>query len=647
LLKKYKKWTGSTNLEVRFRDEVLDDPKGFTKLDLGPMLDQYSETLQDIRSLYEDRIKQTAGYKGQKVASPTPRPSVIDQLHDGLRNSSRVEFDTAIATVPLGVDGEIANYFVHPENVVELQVLLLQYLRYYTSRSRSSSTATPLAPSTPTAFSGSAARDPDYFIPVADNRERFAQEQSAVTVNQREHTPGRPPQMAKAFVRWNNSEDAILTARTESAKTKSVSFKRKHLDSLFARDTPLPKKEEVRDCDELVIIRNQLLKDANVHPLYKLSSSRSRFASINDGPNSLSLATLDTSISMQGVNQATKNDEPSDFPFAVLQVRKEGPNATNLLSTLESSHLVERVRGFSLQYHALWQTCKPKNISPPFWIPMLSQDIRKLPPPAMKRNGSLVESGSGSRSAAHGSNSTGSTVGFTDSTTAVETSRPASSLLPEQLSAPPLRSFRKKRRRTYAERIEQQQRYWSEYNDPEDVEQDADAYVIYIDPNEKSTLDQLFDKIGGLFGQREPEEEALLHPTATPDDDDTSDDEAEHTNPPSMSYGTLSRSLRDHRSAWPGQEHPFLPQITSICFFASISILVVAYILATTSKHKYAAEVDVGIIFAIACSLAFSIIGFITMLRRTEGTWVSFGVAVGVLVTDAICSGFLLAWVLG
>ncbi|KAI7114926.1 hypothetical protein KC337_g17373, partial [Hortaea werneckii] len=36
LLKKYKKWTGSNNLEERFRQEVLDDPKSFTKLDLGP-----------------------------------------------------------------------------------------------------------------------------------------------------------------------------------------------------------------------------------------------------------------------------------------------------------------------------------------------------------------------------------------------------------------------------------------------------------------------------------------------------------------------------------------------------------------------------------------------------------------------------------
>ena len=61
LLKKYKKWTGSTVLEGRFRDEVLEDPKSFTKLDLGFMLDDYSATRQSIRTLYDNYMARSMG----------------------------------------------------------------------------------------------------------------------------------------------------------------------------------------------------------------------------------------------------------------------------------------------------------------------------------------------------------------------------------------------------------------------------------------------------------------------------------------------------------------------------------------------------------------------------------------------------------
>ncbi|KAK5163758.1 uncharacterized protein LTR77_010431 [Saxophila tyrrhenica] len=647
LLKKYKKWTGSSGLEARFRDEVLDDPKSFTKLDLGPLLDEYSVTLQDIRSLYETSLQRAAARKGFKEAPASPGPSSVDRLRGALRNGSRVEFDTAIATVPLGEEGEVANYFVHTENVVELQISLLQYMRYYTSRSRSNSTATPVTPATPRRPSANTeGQDADYSMLVADDQARFAQDQSRLTVNQREHASGAPPQMAKALLHWNEAEDAMVSMRSGAHKTKTAMLKRKQIDSFFDRDGSMPKQAEDKDSDALLAVRKELLKDAAVRPLYKISSCRCRFAGVNDGSQSLTLATLDSSISMQRITNGKPDNEASQLPFAVLQVRKEGSTTNNLLAMLDSSHLVERVRGFSLQYHALWQTCRPKNMSPPFWIPMLSQDIRKLPPPAFKRNGTKAEGGSGSQSATQGTVSTNSIRGLTDSTTAVETSRPSSSVVQTDLSTPPLRSFRKKRRRTYAQRAAEQQKYWSEYDNPSDGENTSDAYVLYIDPNEKSTLDRLLDRLGGFFGRSSAEEEESLLPSpSTPlNDDDTSDEE---DTAPAATYGTLPRPL----PGWPSQHHnegpPFLPQVTGICFFASLSILLVAYILATTSKHKFVAEVDVGIIFAVACGLALAVIGCVPVMRREGGSWGSFAVVVAVVTGEVVGSGGLLAWVLG
>lgn len=98
------------------------------------------------------------------------------------------------------------------------------------------------------------------------------------------------------------------------------------------------------------------------------------------------------------------------------------------------------MRGFSLEYHSVWQTHRPANIAPPFWLPILDRDIRKLPPPAMKRTSSAH--GSGAQTA--GSNGSITAGTGTESTTAVETT---SQDAPTEFETPPLKSFRKKRKR--------------------------------------------------------------------------------------------------------------------------------------------------------------------------------------------------------
>ncbi|KAK8139571.1 hypothetical protein PG984_000694 [Apiospora sp. TS-2023a] len=50
ILKKYKKWTGSTTLGARFRDNVLSNLKSFTKRDFHPLEQQYQELLTTLRA---------------------------------------------------------------------------------------------------------------------------------------------------------------------------------------------------------------------------------------------------------------------------------------------------------------------------------------------------------------------------------------------------------------------------------------------------------------------------------------------------------------------------------------------------------------------------------------------------------------------
>jgi len=640
LLKKYKKWTGSANLETRFREEVLDDPKSFTKLDLGSLLDDYSDTLLSIRSLYERRLNQSAPSASPAQPAMPTHQSAVERISSVMASKSKVAFDNAIATVPLGKQGSLAYYFVHSDNVVELQVLLLQHLRYYTPRSRTNSAV----PSEPGSTDRTAKQDQDYYSITADDADRLARIESAITVDEREDAPGLPPQRAKVSIRWNVDEDAIVSVREGSSGIKSASLKRKCIDAFFNKNVDVSGRKDsvVASGDaDLQALRKEITEDSSVRRLYQISACRSRFVGLNTGSLSSILATLNTNISLQ---KAEDNSE-SFFPFAVLHVRKDGPIGGELLAILNHSHLVERVRGFSLHHQALWQFYEPANVAPPFWIPILSRDIRKLPPPASSATDGSLGASSGSQSATLRSASTN------DGTTAIDSGGQSSSAVPDQLQTPPLRAFRKKRRRTYAEQQrEVHQRYWSEYDHPEEDDQNAsEAYVLYFDPNEKTTFDRIVERFGTLFKPRRPEEQQPLLPS-TPEEDELSSD-GEAIQPEATTYGAIhQRAISLNRStvgSLYNEEPSFLPQVTSVCFVASITTLILAYILSTTSKHKFVTEVDTAILFAVGCSLTFAVVGCVPLLQRSEGNWLVIVSAATLVTLVAVFSGGLVASILG
>jgi hypothetical protein len=653
LLKKYKKWTGSTQLEDRVRVEILDDLKSFTKYDLRPLLADYSGTLNDIRTLYESRLQQASSDKpdAQDDASAA-KSSTIAKLDASLATGSRTNFDTALVASPLGSSGTFASYFVHHDNIVELQVLLLQHLRYF-MRSSASATGTPVAPIQ------RQSEDPDCFLVAADCPDRFIQEQSAVTVDQREHTSGSIPQRTKLCARWNTGDDALVAARTGTGNMSTYGLKPKHVDDFFDKSRPfLPRRESMKGtATELSDVRDVLITDENVRLLYSMQSTRSRFVGLSNSSTSTILATLDTNITFAAANVS---EDGTSFPFAVLQVRQEGATDQSLLGTLNNSHLVERVRGFSMEYHAIWHLYKPSTVAAPFWITMLRRDIRKLPPATARRPTSGNATGTGSPATAVTTASNGSSVvGTTDgTTTAVGTSRnPSMGYGDDEVTAPPLRAFRKKRRRDFPEASPQPQaKYWSEYDHPEDGSDAGDAYVLYIDPNERSPFELFFDKLARLFSRKSKSEDddLLSSPSVIHDDDDeSSSDEASRLNSRKpKSYGAMpafrAQPQRAYDQGVQGHDQSqLLPQFAAVSLVASLVILVVAYLLAATGRHKLATEVDAGVVFAIASSLVFAIVGVAALWREHNVKVITWAVAGGVFAVDAVGSAGLLAWVLG
>lgn len=343
---------------------------------------------------------------------------------------------------------------------------------------------------------------------------------------------------------------------------------------------------------------------------------------------------------------------------------------------------VERVPGFSVEYHCVWGVMKPKDMPPPSWEPVLQRDIRKIPknPPAtprpstrqtsganspilqppIKRHSSGLDSrlkpaiNSGSNSGVQSLRATisprDSTDGTVDSGTAVEQSSGESHL--SALEHPPLRAFRKKKRPNYPEapsrslkqpQQPQEARYWNEYDDPED---DEGGYAIYVDPYEASPLeraiDNFFGKLGNLFRRQWPEEEPLIQ---APTDEESSDDEAVATN---NNFGTFPRSANIAQAAHRQNRSNFLQQLAGACLVVSTAFLVVGYILSATGKHKLVTEVRVGVVLCIVCSLAAALMGFRSVLKAGSQAsyrlrWFSFAV----LLIDAVVAGGLLAAMFG
>jgi hypothetical protein len=410
---------------------------------------------------------------------------------------------------------------------------------------------------------------------------------------------------------------------------------------------------------ELSDVRDVLISEEDVRLLYSTQSTRSRFVGLSNSASSNMLASLDTNIRFAAANA---DENRTSFPFAVLQVRQEGLADQSLLNTLNNSHLVERVRGFSMEYHAIWHLYKPSTVAAPFWITMLTRDIRKLPPATPRRSASGNATGAGSPATAITTASNGSSVmGTTDgTTTAVGTSRnPSMGYGDSEVTAPPLRSFRKKRRRDYPEAGPQPQgKYWSEYDHPEDGSDAGDGYYLYIDPNERSSFELFFDKLARLFSRKPKSEDDILPPSPSigaDEDEESSSDEGARLlsrNGP-KTYGAMPafpahpQRVYDQTYSQSVEPSPLLPQFAALSLAASLVILVVAYLLAATGRHKLATEVDAGVVFAIASSLVFAIVGIAALWREPNVRWITWGVAGALFSIDAVGSAGLLAWVLG
>jgi len=378
LLKKYKKWTRSDNLGSRFKESVLAQPDSISNVDIGPLLDQFLEILQAVRELVQQppkprRLSLTpASDPGSKLGNAV-KPSIIaryptSRIQSTIETGSEGDLDVALATYPLGDAGSRAIYWVHPEQVVELKVLLLQHMRPFPAERRR---AGKTAPTITRAMSGLSRRDSassdrveETHVMVLDDLDAFAQVQSSATIKDAEDSAGGVVTHTAGIGLWTGSSEAhvVVGSTIEGETARSVIVKPKHIGALLDTDSTFERRRssvqfqpDVQSVDmaddfeqNAKRVREWLSTNPKVKPLVAIHLRRLRFVGLNNDQSQGSWATLNTDITMSrtpGLKEMVGDwwsaaEELVEFPFAVLDVRQEGDKTAELIKFLDDSHLV-------------------------------------------------------------------------------------------------------------------------------------------------------------------------------------------------------------------------------------------------------------------------------------------------------------------
>ncbi|KAH7380013.1 hypothetical protein BKA66DRAFT_442344 [Pyrenochaeta sp. MPI-SDFR-AT-0127] len=717
ILKKYKRWTKDKELSGIFKEEISSHPDSLFQLDLGYLLDQYIDVLGALRSVFDADGTSTAQTENANVQSAAARVS------RAINKGDELDFDLVLATTPLGLNGNKATYWVHSDHIVEVQVLLLQQMQLYGGSARAS-TRDGSTQATPGRRQSSATNIDRYFgneddvgLVVLDHAEAFAIRQNASTIGSSEEAQGNIGTKAAGNIRWVSSGKAAVVISggadlqgQSSADVKTARLERKALQAFLdpSSDPSVSKRSKSRTKqlngfakDDPSAVRQWLTENQSSKPIAGVASKRTRFNGLHNNSVGGVWATLDRDVYMKAsLHEDLEHDDwasaarsgSTKFPHAILEVRREGIQATSLIQTLDKSHLVERVRGFSLEAHAVWICCKPSAMSQPLWIPLLDKDIRKLP--ELVRRRSRKERGSTTDTRSQGSPPHTSTSNTSydgqSSPLASRAGESSATSAQEFVDPPPLQAFRKKHRKPYSdyppptigEDLEPDApRYWNEYDNPEEEEA---GYYIYVDPDApikfpgQELIEAWTKTTMKLFGMRDKADVASLSASddGTTDDEDTADESPVVR---TANYGTISSSHqpRPHESYFNNLFHSIVDprrdsealhvrrsllgeletrqhktEMTKMrfyftCLATALVIDIILGIMTVTSRKKERGAVDAAVLFGTIATLLLCIVAVLSMKTRRERLgWVHQGTVLSIAASVVALDILLLLWVL-
>lgn len=332
---------------------------------MGYLLDQYIDVLGALRAVFDGDGAPSSGFETSNAQSAAA------QIARVLREGDELDFDLAMTTIPLGANGTNATYWIHPDHIVEAQVLLLQQMRLYAASSKHSST-NQSGNATPARRKSSSAntercfdKEDDVALLVLDHAEAFAFKQNASTIGSSEAS--KTIIRAAANVRCVLSGKAAVVVCTDAqcqqpqstcmvkkAKIETRTLK-DFLDTSTAENGSYKLSTQQNDkpakCNDTDIaeVRRWMVEHKEAKPIAGVGSKRTRFIGLHNNSAGGIWATLDRDIYMKDTleKDLVYDDWPSaarskaiQFPHAILEVRREGAQATALVQALDRSHLV-------------------------------------------------------------------------------------------------------------------------------------------------------------------------------------------------------------------------------------------------------------------------------------------------------------------
>ncbi len=315
ILKKYKRWTNDRGLSHDFKKDIMSQPDSLFQLDLSFLLDQYIDVLSALRSVFDNEGISTVHGSSANARSSAAR------ITKALETGEELDFDLALATVPLGSQGNKATYWVHFDHVVELQVLLLQQMLLFLGNSKSSSHessfhATPgRRRSSTTEIDKYLGNDEEVALVVLDHAESFAVKQSSSTIASSEESRGTIGMKAAGNIRCSSTGKATVIVCTESnteqqlpMNTKAAHTDRKALRAFLDPSSEMPHSDLFESQDEdqnkttrddNLAVRKWLLEHKSIKPIAGVVSKRTRFLGLHNNSTGGIWATLDNDVYMK------------------------------------------------------------------------------------------------------------------------------------------------------------------------------------------------------------------------------------------------------------------------------------------------------------------------------------------------------------
>ena len=645
ILKKYKKWTGSTGLHIRMNnevlsyvskeeDEVLGRSRNALNPDMSPYLLQLNEAIANIQSVIDRKVPTQ---KTRSSSMQQPAPEIPPSF--GCLDLERALITTSDSQTKL-------TYWVHNENLDEVKVLLMRRLRPWSSNG---------------GRKGSTPKDSISSIVLLDDHRGSAKDGNVALANK--------------VARWSDDESAYI--RHQHRDTQTL--------------------EGVRRKDLLRTLGQSTSPEFQAVALIK--STRECFAKDDNKPP---FASLETNIQIGNLDHTTLEDvitsgnypvDMSMFPYSVLTINYvDARTVPKIVHTLNNSHLVQLVPHFSLESHAMYtQVGHPED---PLWKATLEADIRKVPAAISKKKprrgiGHAAATSSGpsstegqgsifSRSHKHSSQASAATS--TDTLPSPLPTKEDQKDKPMDIGA--ARHLGRKRKSYGAVQAEAPQRYWNEFDDDPDFNGE-ETYTLYVTPDEPfqfpgtETISKTF---GAMYqslrsgkrrvlswlplakNQKSTSEErtGLLSHTASPSETDrdadvesSSDDNLPVKNTKAnrlASRGSRRGASRTHFGDYSSLGYPRRSSRDQLLSYTSIGLhllswmfLIMATVLKSTGRRKAAIEVDAavvsGIVIAVACGM-FAV--GCTLARRisvSTSEWTVVSLLVVCEVAWGVCLG--------